>query len=464
MKNSLSFIALLGCLLLVLAQACKKNEVIRPVERYINMPTTTPSTLHIPIVIQREALVGLVNEQMPNELLQEDNFQGYGVGLSVKRSGNLEMAFRQNPEGPGKPGVLYYEVPLEINVSKDAMITTVRAKGDLNLKFATTLGIGGDWKVSSTTNLVGHNWIKKPELSVGPVNIPIDGVTSKLLQRIKGQITSEIDSGIEQNVDLRSVVAPLYQEVGLPKIISDEYAGYLMANPESIGLSELTEKNGGVATTLALSIRPRLGLGVPPVAYPQALPDNSGVSEPSDEFELSINSLLGFEEMRMVLAKALVDTTLSQAGKSATVKEVELYGQDDRLVIGLSMIGDYTGWAYLRAQPVFDADSECMELQNIDITLDTKNILYKSIGYLFRNRIKKEINSQMGDQVSAQLHSVQEEINKQLSGKEVTPGIRVEGQASSVRITESLVTSEGLSAEIRFAGNLMVNVEKIPTD
>ncbi len=464
MKNSTSVIALLGCLLLVLAQACMKNDVVRPVERYTHMPTTTPSTLHIPIVIERSALVGLVNQQMPLELLEDDDFQGYGVGLSVKRAGDLEMAFRQNPENVNEAGALFYEVPLEINVAKNALITTVKARGNLNLKFTTSLSIGADWKVKSATTLDGHNWIKKPELSVGPVNIPIDGLTSKLIQRIKGQITSEIDAGIEQNVELGSVVAPLYKELGLPKIISEDPASYLLANPESIGLGPLVEEDGGIATTLGLAIRPKLGLGTPPVAYPQALPKNSGVSAPSQEFELSIHSLLGFEDMRQVLAKAVVDTTISQAGKEATIKEVELYGQDDRLVIGLRMIGDYTGWAYLRAQPIFDADSERMELQNIDITLDTKNLLYKSIGYLFRNRIKKEINKQMGDQVSTQLKGIQDEINNQLSGKEVSPGIHVEGQARSVRITESLVTSEGLSAEIQFAGNLKVRVSQIPME
>lgn len=428
------------------------------------MSSNAASTLHIPIVIERQALVGLVNEQMPVELLADDNFQGYGVALSVRRSGELQMAFRQNPGEDAKAGALHYEVPLQIDVAKNAVFTTLKANGTLNLRFATTIGVGSDWKVKTATVLEGYEWIKTPELSFGPVNIPIDGLTSKLIQRMQSQITAEIDAGIEANVDLKSSLTPLYKDMGLPKILSEEYAGYLQANPESIGLGELREEEGGMATTLELTLRPKLGLGVPPVVYPSTLPQNSGVSNPLNSFELSIQSLLPFAEMRSVLAKALLDTTISQAGRSATVKEIELYGQDERLVIGLRMVGDYTGWAYLRAQPVYDADSERMELRDIDITLDTRNILYKSIGYLFRNRIKKEINTQIGDQVSAQLASVREEINNQLSGKEVTPGIRVEGAAHHVSIIESLVTPDGLSAEIRFGGSLAVRVNRIPTE
>ena len=464
MKNRFLIIAFLACLGMVLAQACKKNVVVRPVERYIHMASTAPSTLQVPIVIEREALVGLVNEQMPMELLQEDNFQGFGVALTVRRSGDLAMAFRQNPEQKEGPGTLHYEVPLQIDVARNALITTLKANGTLNLRFATTVEIGRDWKVKSNTVLEGHKWIKTPELSFGPVNIPINGLTSKLIQRMEGRITSEIDAGIQQNVDLKTALAPLYKDMGLPKILSEEFAGYLVANPEAIGLGALVEDNGGMATTLELALRPKLGLGAPPVGYPAELPDNSGISKAATEFELSIQSLLGFEAMRGVLAKALLDTTLSQAGRSATVKEVELYGQDERLVIGLRMVGDYTGWAYLRAQPVYDADSERMELRNIDVTLDTKNILYKSIGYLFQNRIRKEINKQIGDQVAAQLTGVRDEINSQLSGKEVTPGIRVEGAAHKVSIVESLVTPEGLSAEIRFGGSLSVRVKRIPTE
>ena len=464
MKNRFIFFAFLGCLGLVLAQACKKTTIVRPVERYIHMASNSPSTLHIPIVIEREALVSLVNEQMPAELLQDDNFQGYGVALAVRRFGEMSMAFRQNPEQDDRPGALYYEVPLQINVAKNALITTLKATGTLNLRFATSIDIGSDWTVNTSTVLQGFEWIEKPELSFGPVNIPISGLTSKLIERMETTITAEIDAGIRQNVDLRAVIAPLYKDMGMPKILSDEYAGYLQANPESIGLSELVEEDGGMSTTLEINLRPKLGLGVPPVAYAAALPNNSGVSEPAEEFELSIQSLLGYSEMQSVLAKALVDTTLSQAGRSATVKEIELYGQDERLVIGIRMIGDYTGWAYLRAQPVFDADSERMELRNISVALDTKNFFYKSIGYLFRNRIKKEINTQMGDQVASQLLAVRDEINDQLSGKEVTPGIQIQGAARRVSIVESLVTPDGLSAEIRFGGSLAVRVKRLPTE
>jgi len=465
MKNLLFFISTLGLVVwLVLAQACKSPSTVRPPERYIHMPSSAPSTLHIPIVIERNALVGLVNAQMPKVLVSEENFQGYGVALTVSRSGDFSMAFRQNPENDAKPGVLFYDVPLEINVSKQAFITTLKAEGVLNLRFATTLEVASNWEVKTSTVLDGYEWKQTPELSFGPLRIPIDGLTSKLIARMESNITSEIDAGISENVDLKSSLTPLYQDLCLPKILSEEYNGYLLANPIAIGLGELKEKNGGMSTTLELALKPKVGLGRPPVVYPSSLPQNSGVAEPTDAFELSIQSLLGYEDMKSVLAKAIVDTTLSQAGRNATIKDVELYGQDDRLVIGLRMVGDYEGWAYLKAQPVFDADSERLELQNMDIILDTKNILYKSIGYLFRTRIKKEINAQMGEQIASQLDGIRKEINDQLSGTEVTPGVRIDGSAHKVSIIESLVTSAGLSAEIRFGGSLAVRVSKVPVD
>jgi len=381
MTNRFITLAFFACIGLILAQACKDSTVGRPVESYIHMASNSPSTVHIPIIIEREALVALVNEQMPAELLQDDNFQGYGVSLSVQRVGEMSMAFRQNPDKNNSTGALYYEVPLEIEVAKNALITKLKASGRLNLRFATAINIGRNWDVKSVTLLQGFEWIKTPELSFGPVHIPIAGLTSKLIERIESNITAEIDKGIQDNVDLKSVVAPLYKSMGMPSILSEEYEGYLQPNPESIGLSELEEEKGGIATTLEITMQPRLGLGKPPVTYPSRLPQNSPVINPKETFELSIQSLLGYKEMKGVLAKALLDTTLSQAGRTATVKEVELYGQDERLVIGMRMVGDYAGWAYLRAQPVFDADSERMELRDVDITLDTKNIFYKSIGY-----------------------------------------------------------------------------------
>ena len=160
----------------------------------------------------------------------------------------------------------------------------------------------------------------------------------------------------------------------------------------------------------------------------------------------------------------MVDTTLSQAGRSATIREVDVYGQGERLVIGLRMTGDYSGWAYLRARPVFDADSERMELKDVDVTLDTKNLLYRSIGVLFSRSHHQSAQSANRRPSGRPTRSRRLAIADQLNGAEVVPGVRLQGRADQVRVREALVTKDGLAAEINFGGSLAVVLERIPVE
>ncbi len=472
MQQLVSFPPLSTCLIAValavaLVCGCKSNtaDVDRPNESYNHMAPTAPSRLHIPVHVTRAALVEVVNAQLPAQLIDEADFGGYGVDMKVSRAGRLDLAFRQNPANASEVPRLYYEVPLKIAIRKNALITTLRADGELTIKFSTVIGLKPTWEVTSRTELLEYTWTRQPQLNVGGLNIPIQGLTSSIIARAKRDIAAGIDEGIQQNISLRPALEATLAGLAQPQVLSADYGGYLLAQPRSLGMAALTEREGGIGTVLQVELQPELGLGAAPtfVKTPKLFP-NTGVADAQDRFDLNIHSLLGFEDMRGVLAKAMVDTTLSQGGRSATIREVEVYGQGERLVIGLRMTGDYTGWAYLRARPVFDADSERMELKDVDVTLDTRNLLYRSIGVLFRGRIVKALDQQIGDQVAGQLEAARLAIADQLNGAEVIPGVRLRGSANKVRVTEALVTKEGLAAEINFGGSLAVIVERIPVE
>ena len=459
-----------AALLLVAALGCahcssSKAIVERPAEQYIHMAPTSPSRLHVPLHITRGALVEVINAQLPQVVLADPDFGGYGLQLDVQRAGRLELAFRQNPTDRAEVPRLHYEVPLRIQVKKNALITTLRADGDLKLKFSTVIGLKSDWTVIAKTELLGFDWTRAPALGVGGLSIPIEGLTSKLIQRTKTDITKGIDKGIEENVSLKDALLAAVNGIATPQILSEDYGGYFMAKPTALGMAPLAEYQGGIATVLQIDLIPQLGLGRPPAAnLLTSVPPNTGVQDLNDRFELSIHSLLGYEDMQELLGRSLIDTTLSQSGRSATIKEVEVYGQGERIVIGLRMIGDYNGWAYLKARPVFDADSKRMELRDVDVQLDTRNLLYKVIGGLFRGRIIRALDEQIGDQVSAQLEAARLGIEQQLQGTEVIPGIKIHGAADRVRVTEALVTPAGVSAEILFTGSLGVTIEHIPVE
>ena len=286
MPKHVSFPALWACLILVAAcDACKSNtaDVDRPAESYNHMAPTAPSRLHIPVHVTRAALVEVVNAQLPPTLIDEADFGGYGVEMKVVRAGRLELAFRQNPTSPSEAPRLYYEVPLKINIKKNALVTTLRADGELTIKFSTVLGLKPTWEVTSRTELLGYNWTRQPKLNVGVLSIPIETLTSQIISRAKREIASGIDKGIQDNISLRPALEATLEGLAQPQILSEDYGGYLLAQPSSLGMAALTEREGGIGTVLQVELQPQLGLGQAPTSVKTPkLPANTGVAEAKD--------------------------------------------------------------------------------------------------------------------------------------------------------------------------------------
>ena len=444
--------------------------VARPQEVYTAMAPPPVSRLRFPLVITREAITALINAQLPDTLLAEQDFGGHGFDISVVRAGPVDIEVSVPEEGP--TGVPYarsprldaqLELPLRVRLRRPTLLADLAAAGELRVELATRLTVEPDWSVRSVTQVQGHEWVRAPRLSVGALSLPIRGITDLLIDRLRGDIAAGVDAGISASVSLGPGLAQALATLSRPTALSDAYGGYLTANPSTIGLGPFRERAGDLMTAVEIGLRPEVTLGVPPAATPAvALPQNTGAAAGDDDFEMAIYGSFDYGDMEAVLAKALQDTTLEAGGRRATVREVEVYGQRDRLVIGLRMDGDYRGWAYVKARPRYDREDACVRLDDLDFALDTRNLLHRAVAGVFRKRITRLLDEQIGQQVDAQLEIVRKAIAEQLAGTEVAPGVRLDGEAAVLRFEEVVVTPRGLSALLEFRGSLRVRIEHLP--
>ena len=482
-RTAATAVALAAVLAIVLAAGCGRggadasasrasgaSSVARPEEVYTAMAPPPVSRVRVPLFVTREAIAGLLDAQLPEVLLEDSDFGGYGVGVSVGRAGAVGVEVSTHDGGPA--GVPYatrptmrarLRVPLTVQVRRRTFLSDLVADGALTVELVTHVSVEPDWSLRSGTELAGYTWTRRPRLSVGGLAVSIEGLTDALLQRMRTRIAAGVDEGIAANASLRPALALIFAQLAQPAALSADYGGYLVPAPHSLGLGRLRGRGGGLATTLEIGLRPRVSLAtVAPAVPPVALPQNAGAAPGSDDFEMAIYGAFGYGDMERVLAKALLDTALEAGGRRATVREVEVYGQRERLVIGLRMDGDYRGWAYVRARPSYDADAGSVRLNDLDLRLDTRNLLHRAVAGVFRRRIARLLDEQIGEQVAAQLELVRGAIAEQVAGTEITPGVRLDGEAAALRLEELSVTEEGLAAVLHFRGTLSVTILEFP--
>ncbi len=442
---------------LLLVYACGRSKTTRPAEHYLQMnPAPPASRLQVPVEVSERALAELVNAQFPEQLLYDPDFMGRGLELSVARAGDVSLGFRQNR--------LFTRIPLRLRIDKDAFLAKLNARGTLEVELATELGVGADWRLDSETELTDYEWTVTPRLGVGGLSIPVERLTAGVIERLRERVGQEVDKAIGERVNLRGLVEAGWTQLAQPRALDEADTAYLAVHPVALSLGELRSTETGVATLVQLDLRPEVVLGPAPrdtLAGPP-LPQNDPIRTELDGFGLELHTQLPFDELRRVLAKAVVDTVIERGGRSATVEEVTVYGQDCRLVIGLRLTGEYTGWAYLLTRPVFDADAERVELTDVDLKLATRSALAKTVGWLLRGRIKRALNRKVGEKSHDALLAARQKLNDGLSGRALAPGVRARGRADKLTVDEIVLSPAGLGVTLSFRGNLRVQVDRIP--
>ena len=103
---------------------------------------------------------------------------------TLKGKGNIDLTAENNS--------FKYEVPLELFVQKDTMLGNVDVLFEMYLGFETKFLFKDNWELSTRTQMTGYQWIKKPELDFGILNIPLEKTVLNAIQSNKEMLGQQV--------------------------------------------------------------------------------------------------------------------------------------------------------------------------------------------------------------------------------------------------------------------------------
>ncbi|MEZ4985675.1 MAG: DUF4403 family protein [Saprospiraceae bacterium] len=437
--------------------SCKTTQPVRPVELYNqdNRFANQPSTIRIPVNIDIKGLERSLNNQMQG-LLYEDNSFTDGDRMKVKARKNGQILL--NMEGM----TVSYEVPLGLWLQYNLGVGTAEATGGLSLRFKTVFSISNDWSLKTRTSLEGHNWTERPRLKVAGVSMPVESIANIMLNRSTLSIGEQIDATIEEYFKLEEYVGEAWKMLAEPFEVSEEYRTWLLINPRDVGMTPLKVVNGQMQSTIVVKSEPALRFGNKPLSGPAlALPAFSYryLNETADTgFQIFLDAVLPFDQAEKITQQNLRGQRFEQGKRVVVVDDIELYGQGNNIVVNLLMSGSYKGRIYLTGEPVFDPNRNRIEIEDLDFTLDTKNFLFKSAAWLAKGSLQKMIQENMDYLLDYNLQEAQLEMQRQLKDYEIGPGIRLNGNLTTLDIHNAYLTPEGIKVVMAIKGDLGVKV------
>ncbi|MEL6863588.1 MAG: DUF4403 family protein [Bacteroidota bacterium] len=444
-----------------LLMACKTKQPLRPTESYQDMYSRPLSNINIPISIDLNEVERIINRQIPTLLYDDDSYSdnnGDKLMIRAEKSEDIHLRIEHQE--------VFYAVPLNIWVRKRiAGLTDVEAAGELIIDLKTAFEVQGDWSVQSQTTLERYQWLKKPVVKLGLVRLPVRLIANQVIERSQHTLTKAIDDQIQNKLQLKEQIQKVWEQVREPLLLSKEYNMWVTIRPQQIAMTPLHGAGDFVKSTISIAARSEVLIGERPSTQPDSiLPPFRMLESAQEQFTLQVQTHIPYKEAEKIAKQYLLGETFEHANQKIRIEDINLYGQNNHLVVNTRVSGAYNGHIYLTGIPVYDTQKEVITLEKLDYELDTKNFLLKSISWLFKKGMKKRISEGIRFPLGEKMAEIREMSEEKLQAFELTPDIKLDGQLEELKVEGTSLSPSGIQAEVRISGQVNLMVKGLEQD
>ena len=423
--------------------ASKKTKVETTVERKIKtIPSESEIVLHY--VLDKKGIRDTFNRSIDLAIKESLSEMEDGIKLDIKRNTSVDVEFE------GKSVLV--KLPIDVTIIKQTFIKDFKAKGLLEMVFISNLDINENWNLSTNTIIAYYRWINAPKIDMSIVKIPIEGIVNRVINDYKPQIEKNIDLSMKNSFDLRARATQNMLALKEPMKITDPMEGWLQIVPLQAyytGASNLAESTNG---KIALVCNNRYSLSqplinnevkrkvLPPIAFRESLPDSS---------TLRINTSLDKNSLNAWVDQNFEGKTFKDGDKSITVKSVDIRTRPGWFEADVDVTGSFTGRLQLKGKPAYDSLRNIVYASDVDLSIKSKNILHSAFSWLFKGKIRKNLESMMVFPLQQNIADAQKTLNKQLQEIKKKYDLELKADIGSIILEDIDVTDDEILALIK---------------
>lgn len=432
-ETTISCRLLLTLLCFILGTACASAAV-------------PPSSINLSVEAASSDLAAMINKALPKELYKGQG--GLGITVSVLRTGPVTVAATDN--------FVYFALPIQLTFSNAFYESYPLRAG---LRFRARVNVLPDWRLKTELYYTGLTDSLVDTFKLGPISLKPKSLVENISQPVQQLLAPIIDAKVNESVQLRAKIAPLWQNAFEPKLVSKEFSAWLKLTPQKIVMSPLLAANNRLLLSLGVISGAEITVGPKPVAAPvRPLPPVQQISTLDNNFHLQLGADIFFADLTAALKPVLLDKSFGD-DKKITIKGFSLQGNDGRLVVVLTSTGDFDGELTLFAKPVYNPQQNSLTFENIDF--DTKNAgwLISTGSWLFSSKIRETLKTKLDAAVVEQLDKARNKASTALSGVQLAEHVKLTGAVKALTLGEATVLADRLALQIIVRGESSISLK-----
>lgn len=447
----------------IILMGCKSLKVDRPREEYIPLaynPVT--STFNLPVDIDLKKVEKAVNDKFKGLLYEDNKLDDDNMQLKLWKSQNFVF----NAKG----SQLVYRVPVKIwskfgwKIERFGITLSdyYDVTGEIALKYKSSLVITRDWQIKTSTTSDGYEWITKPTLSVAGVTIPVTTIANIALKSCSGLINTQIDKAISETVNIKKEIENVWITMQEPMNVNKDYNVWLKITPQELYTAPMVFQQNHIILNIGAKAAIETFIGYQPEkTVPRALPKLNFVQKTDESFILNFSSDITFKQIGEIASKELIGKEFAQGKRKIKILKFDVFGSEGKMMFMTEITGSAKGTIYFTGTPVYNKDSNTIEMKDIDFELNTRNSLINSANWLLHGTFLKLIEPQLKFPIGDQVKSMKETINKELASYKMTDGVTLSGSVDEVSINSFGVVPGALKVIGSVNGKLLVKVDDL---
>jgi hypothetical protein len=405
-----------------------------------------PSSVNLSVEASTADLAAIVNRSLPTQLYQGQG--GLGTSVTVVRTGPVAVAASDN--------FVYFTLPVQLTFS-NALFESYPLRA--GLRFKAKMNVTPDWRIKTELYYTGLSDNLADTVKLGPLSLKPKSMVENITQPVQKLLAPIIDAKVNDSIQLRAKIAPLWQNAFTPKLVNKEFSAWLKLSPDKIVMSPLLTANNKIRLLIGVITGAEITVGPKPAADPvKALPPVLQLPAFDRSFHVQLAADIFFADLVTALNPVLLDKTFGD-DKKITIKNFNLKGEDGRLVVDLTTTGDFDGEVTLFAKPVYNLQNNSLTFEDVDF--DTKNAgwLISAGSWLFSSPICSIIRTKLDATVVEQLEKVRLKASSALSSVQLAEHVALTGAVRSLSLGEATVLNDRLSVEVVAQGETSVSLK-----
>jgi hypothetical protein len=288
-------------------------------------------------------------------------------------------------------------------------------------------------------------------------------MVSRTLNRNFEKITQAIDQQVGETIELKKYVRQAWELACQPILMSEEFSTWLLVVPTAVEMTPLLARNNIIRTSIGIR-------GYTQTVTSASKPESRGVSKiPNlqtvekipEEFRVGLISMIPYQEAaRLATAKFVGEKfTFSNGRYTLEITSIDLYGQNEKLVIKAGLRGSLNGTIYLKGIPYYDPVTKNLSLKNLDYDLDTRSIMLKTANWLLQGKFSKMMEQQLVFPVGQQITDAHATIQSALTNNTLAKGIVLNGTLKDITPDRVYLTPEHIYSVVFATGRVSVRVD-----